>query len=78
MGLMRYASVPPGYLTTELAAQAAGVKPDTIRDWRRRGILTPSAGSPRYPLYTVDAVTAAKAAAKPNRSRARRAEVNTA
>ncbi|MEU9661908.1 MULTISPECIES: MerR family transcriptional regulator [Streptomyces] len=65
---MRYTSTPPGYLTTELAAKAAGVKPDTIRDWKRRGILHRSAGSPRYPLYTVDAVDAAKAAAKPTRA----------
>jgi hypothetical protein len=64
---MRYASVPPGYLTTDLAAKAAGVQPGTIRDWVRRGILHRTAGSPRHPLYAVDAVTAAKAAAKPTR-----------
>ncbi|MFC8520798.1 MerR family transcriptional regulator [Streptomyces sp. NPDC057257] len=75
---MRYASVPPGFLTTELAAQAAGVKPATVRDWVRRGILQRAAGSPRHPLYTVDAVTAAKAAPKPNSTRARRATVNSA
>lgn len=78
MGRMRYVSVPPGFLTTELAAEAAGVRPATIRDWRRRRLLKPVAGSSRYPLYTVDAVTAAKAAAKPNSTRARRASVNSA
>ncbi|WP_406157751.1 MerR family transcriptional regulator [Streptomyces canus] len=75
---MRYASIPPGYLTTELAAQACGVQPATIRDWVRRGILTRAAGSTRHPLYAVDDVTAAKTAPKPNSSRARRAEVNSA
>jgi hypothetical protein len=75
---MRYVSVPPGYLTTELAAQACGVKPATIRDWVRRGILARAAGSDRHPLYAVDAVTAAKTAPKPNSSRTRRAEVNSA
>jgi hypothetical protein len=75
---MRYVSIPPGYLTTELAAQACGVQPATIRDWVRRGILTRAAGSDRHPLYAVDAVTAAKTAPKPNSTRARRAEVNSA
>lgn len=68
MSPMRYTSTPPGYLTAKLAALAAGVKPDTIRDWRRRGILKPSAGSPRYPLYAIDDVDAAKHAAKPTRA----------
>lgn len=75
---MRYVSTPPGYLTTELAAQAAGVQPGTIRDWVRRGILQRSAGSPRHPLYTVEAVMAAKDAPKPNSNRSRRATVNSA
>lgn len=78
MDRMRYASIPPGLLTTDLAAQAAGVKPATIRDWVRRGILHRAAGSPRHPLYTVDAVTSAKAAPKPSSTHARRAEVNSA
>jgi hypothetical protein len=78
MERMRYASTPPGYLTTELAAQAAGVKPSTIRDWVRRGLLTRTAGSPRHPLYTVDAVTAAKTAPKPHSTNFRRDTVNTA
>lgn len=78
MERMRYVSVPPGYLTTDLAAQAAGVQPGTIRDWVRRGLLERAAGSPRHPLYTVDAVTAAKAAPKPHSGRTRRTEVNPA
>ncbi|MEU1275315.1 MerR family transcriptional regulator [Streptomyces sp. NPDC005799] len=64
---MRYASIPPGYLTTQLAAKACGVEPATIRDWVRRGLLQRAAGSSRHPLYLVDAVTAAKVTAKPTR-----------
>ncbi|WP_330349591.1 MerR family transcriptional regulator [Streptomyces sp. NBC_00582] len=64
---MQYTSLPPGYLTTTLAAQAAGVQPATIRDWVRRGILHRAGGSTRHPIYTVDAVTTAQTAAKPNR-----------
>ncbi len=67
MGLMQYTSIPPGYLTTALAAKACGVQPATVRDWVRRGLLHRAAGSPRHPLYLVDAVTAAKHAAKPTR-----------
>jgi len=67
MGHMQYTSIPPGYLTTALAAKACGVEPATIRDWVRRGLLQRAAGSPRHPLYLVDAVTAAKTAAKPTR-----------
>ncbi|CUW29685.1 MULTISPECIES: MerR family transcriptional regulator [Streptomyces] len=65
---MEYASLPPGLLTTSLAARAAGVEPATIRDWVRRGILQRAGGSPRRPVYTVQAVTAAKLAAKPTRA----------
>lgn len=68
MGPMQYTSIPPGYLTTSLAAQACGVQPATIRDWVRRGLLDRVAGSPRHPLYNVDAVMAAKLAAKPTRA----------
>jgi len=68
MSPMQYTSTPPGYLTTGLAAQACGVQPATIRDWVRRGLLHRAAGSPRHPLYLVDAVTAAKTAAKPTRA----------
>lgn len=64
---MQYTSIPPGYLTTSLAAKACGVQPATVRDWVRRGLLRRAAGSPRHPLYLVDEVTAAKIAAKPTR-----------
>lgn len=67
MGHMQYTSLPPGYLTTTLAAQAAGVRPATIRDWVRRGILHRAGGSARHPIYTVDAVTTAQTTAKPSR-----------
>ncbi|WP_330339396.1 MerR family transcriptional regulator [Streptomyces sp. NBC_00557] len=75
---MEYASLPPGLLTTRLAAKAAGVEPATIRDWVRRGILQRAGGSPRRPYYTVQDVTAAKMAAKPNSARTRRANVHPA
>ncbi|EGX60109.1 hypothetical protein SZN_09311 [Streptomyces zinciresistens K42] len=73
---MRYTSIPPGYLTTELAAHACGVKPATIRDWVRRGLLHRTAGSTRHPLYLLDAVTTAHAAAKPTRPGQRRHPAN--
>ncbi|MFF6985616.1 helix-turn-helix domain-containing protein [Streptomyces sp. NPDC010273] len=75
---MRYVSIPPGYLTTQLAAEACGVKPATIRDWVRRGALRRAAGSIRHPLFTVDDVAAAKSAPKPSSAKSRRAEVNSA
>ncbi|MCX4752908.1 hypothetical protein [Kitasatospora purpeofusca] len=64
---MEYLSLPPGYLTTSLAAQAAGVRPATIRDWVRRGILTRCGGTPMRPIYRVTDVQAARHAAKPTR-----------
>ncbi|MGW4300412.1 MerR family transcriptional regulator [Streptomyces sp. NPDC004646] len=70
---MEYASLPPGLLTASQAAMAAGVSPGTIRDWRRRKILTPCGGSPRHPIYRVDDVLAAKLTAKPSRPNQRRA-----
>ena len=75
---MEYTSLPPGQLTTTQAAMACGVGPATIRDWVRRGILKRCGGSPRRPIYRVDDVMAAKTAPKPNSTRSRRAEVNSA
>lgn len=69
MGLMEYASLPPGQLTTKQAAMACGVKPDTIRDWVRRGVLKRSGGSPRRPIFRVEDVMAAKVAPKPRAQR---------
>ena len=77
MGPMEYLSLPPGQLTTSQAATACGVKPDTIRDWVRRGILRRSGGSPRRPIYRVEDVLAAKTAPKPSRP-GQRAGVNPA
>lgn len=54
-------------LTTALAALNCGVRPATIRDWRRRGILVPCGGTPKRPLYRFEDVEAARHAAKPNR-----------
>lgn len=68
MSPMEYSSLPPGLLTTSLAAKACGVEPATVRDWVRRGILQRCGGSPRRPIYRVDEVLAAKLATKPTRA----------
>jgi hypothetical protein len=70
---VRYLSLPPGYLTTTQAAHAAGVTPGTIRDWVRRGILTPCGGTPKAPIFRVADVHAAKHAPKPRRAPAKAA-----
>jgi hypothetical protein len=76
---MEYSSLPPGLLTTSLAAKACGVEPATIRDWVRRGVLTRCGGSPRRPMYRVEDVMAAKTAPKPKPERSKpRREVNAA
>ncbi len=64
---MEYLALPPGLLTTSMAARACGVKPATIRDWVRRGILTRCGGSPKRPYFRVADVTEAMLAAKPCR-----------
>lgn len=64
---MEYLALPPGLLTTTMAAQAVGKKPATIRDWVRRGILTRCGGTPKRPIYRVQDVQAAQHAAKPSR-----------
>lgn len=58
---------PRGTLTTSMAALNCGVKPATIRDWVRRGILTRCGGTPKRPVYRIDDVEAARYATKPNR-----------
>lgn len=55
------ASRPDGLLTTAEAAQLAGRKPVTIRQWRNRGWLAPQGLDERgYPLHTPEAVRAAE------------------
>jgi DNA-binding transcriptional MerR regulator len=54
-------------LPADLAALATGVKPATIRDWRRRGLLHPVGGTPRRPLYALEDLYAAKQAPKTTR-----------
>ncbi|MFE9853567.1 MULTISPECIES: hypothetical protein [Streptomyces] len=71
---MEYLLPPLGTLTTSMAAMSADVAPATIRDWRRRGILTPCGGSPKRPLYRVADVHAARNAAKPTRNNQRSAK----
>ncbi|WP_420717148.1 helix-turn-helix domain-containing protein [Streptomyces sp. H27-G5] len=55
---MEYLSLPPGQLTTTTAALACGVRPATIRDWVRRGLLRARARTtwrcPRSPLLVCD------------------------
>jgi DNA-binding transcriptional MerR regulator len=55
-------------LPSDLAAVAAGVKPSTLRDWRRRGLISPAGGTDRHPLYDLRHLHAAKQAPKPRRS----------
>jgi hypothetical protein len=64
---MEYFTPPPGTLTTKLAALNCGVQPATIRDWVRRGILTPCGGTPKRPVYRLEDVETARYAAKPCR-----------
>ncbi|WP_327162847.1 hypothetical protein [Streptomyces zaomyceticus] len=71
--MTEYVQPPAGTLTTSLAALAAGVQPATIRDWVRRGILTRCGGTPLRPLYRVEAVQAARQAAKPHSGNRRKA-----
>ncbi|MFB7225628.1 MerR family transcriptional regulator [Streptomyces sp. NPDC056227] len=60
---------PP--LTTRDAALLVGVQPATIRDWRRRGLLTPVRGStPKRPLFHGPEIVAASEAPKPKPNRA--------
>jgi DNA-binding transcriptional MerR regulator len=54
-------------LPADLAARAAGVKPATLRDWRRRGLITPAGGTERNPLYALEDIHAARQAPKPRR-----------
>ncbi|MGW0933645.1 MerR family transcriptional regulator [Streptomyces sp. NPDC002666] len=65
---MEYLLPPRGLLTTKLAALNCGVQPATIRDWVRRGILTPCGGTPKRPVYRLADVEAARSAAKPTRN----------
>ncbi|WP_411132715.1 MerR family transcriptional regulator [Streptomyces sp. 030-HV] len=54
-------------IPADLAAFGAGVKPSTLRDWRRRGLIKPAGGTERYPLYDPVDVLAARDAPKPRR-----------
>lgn len=50
-----------GLLSTPAAARLVGVKPVTIRSWRRKGWLVPQGLDERgYPLHTREAVRAAE------------------
>ena len=63
---------PP--LTAPEAAALVGVQLPTIRDWRRRGLLTPVRGStPRRPLYHGPDILEAAQAPKTTRDTQRRA-----
>jgi hypothetical protein len=51
----RYAS---GVVNTDAAALHLGVAPATLRDWKRRGLITPAGGTTRHPLWALaDLVT---------------------
>ena len=56
-----------GFLTTAEAAQMVGVRPETIRQWRRRGWLAAQGLDERgYPLHTREAVRAAERRVRDN------------
>jgi DNA-binding transcriptional MerR regulator len=56
-------------MTAQEAANLAGVQLATIRDWRRRGLLTPVRGStPLRPRYLARDVLAASVAPKARRT----------
>lgn len=45
---------PSAAVDAQAAARYAGVQQDTVRQWRRRGLITPCGGTPRRPLYRLD------------------------
>jgi predicted site-specific integrase-resolvase len=53
---------PSGSADAQAVAEYAGVDPGTVRQWRRRGHLTPVGGTERHPLYALDEVDAYLAA----------------
>ena len=55
-------------LTTREAAFVLGLKGATIRDWRRRGLITPVGGTPRHPIWSTEQLRAARDAPKTRRS----------
>ena len=56
-----------GYLTTAESARLVGVKPVTIRQWRKRGWLVPQGLDERgYPLHSRQAVRAAERKVRDN------------
>jgi len=56
-----------GMLRTPDAARLVGVKPATVRDWRRKGWLEPQGLDERgWPLHTPTAIRAAERIAREN------------
>lgn len=47
---------PRSAVDAKAAARYAGVQPDTVRQWRRRGLIAPCGGTARHPLYRLDDV----------------------
>lgn len=48
-----HALYPSGCADAQAVAEYAGVSPDTVRQWRRRGHLTPAGGTERRPLFAL-------------------------
>ncbi len=58
---------PSGLLSTADAARAAGVRPVTIRQWRRLGYLAPQGLDERgYPMHSLEAVRDAERRVREN------------
>ncbi|MDX3064021.1 MerR family transcriptional regulator [Streptomyces sp. ND04-05B] len=47
---------PSSAVDAQAAARYAGVQADTVRQWRRRGLIAPCGGTQRRPLYRLDAI----------------------
>lgn len=59
-------------LNTTEAAEALGVHPSAISRWRRRGLITPTGGTPGRPEYDGVQLLAAASAVETSRRTARR------
>lgn len=62
------AAQPVGFLSTAQVAAVLGISPDGVRKLKAAGRLTPTAGTPRKPLYPLTAVATYQATVRQKRS----------